>query len=414
MLPPDSMQALSRSTVARRPGMLYSLRQRLPRQDIAMLPRLPANIQTPAYVLDVAALKRNLATAARIKREAGIKVLLATKAWAMPAAFPLMRDTLDGTTASGEQEARLGREEFGKEVHVYAPAYGPGEVERLVGIADHIYFNSPGQIARHVETVEAAGRAVGIRINPGYSCATLGGALYDPCAPGSRFGTTLEQVEALPWGRIDILHTHALCESLDDGSVGLIEHVARHLGPYVRKVKAVNFGGGHFINKPGYDVDKLIPALKAFRAEFGVEVILEPGAGLVVDTGWLVASVLDLHRNEQDIAILDTSASTHMPDVLEVPYRPGILGAGAPGEKAHSYILGGKTCMTGDVIGEYSFDKALRPGDRLIFTDMMQYSFVKNTTFNGTPLPDLAMLDEDGTYRVLKSFGYEDFRRRLG
>ena len=379
-----------------------------------MLPRLPATMQTPAYVLDVAALKRNLATAARIKREAGVKILLATKAWAMPAAFPLMRDTLDGTTASGEQEARLGREEFGKEVHVYAPAYGPGEVERLVGIADHIYFNSPGQIARYLPTVEAAGREVGIRINPGYSNATLGGALYDPCAPGSRFGTTVAEIDRLPWGKIDILHTHALCESLDNGSVGLIEHVARTLGPYVRKVKAVNFGGGHFINKPGYDVDKLIAALKAFRAEFGVEVILEPGAGLVVDTGWLVATVLDLHKNEQDIAIVDTSASTHMPDVLEVPYRPNIIGAAEPGEKAHTYILGGKTCMTGDVIGTYSFDEPLRPGDRLIFTDMMQYSFVKNTTFNGTPLPDLAMLDEDGTYRVLKSFGYDDFRRRLG
>lgn len=379
-----------------------------------MASRIPADIKTPAYVLDVAALKRNMATAARIKREAGVKILLATKAWAMPAAFPLMRDVLDGTTASGEQEARLGREEFGKEVHVYAPAYGPGEVERLVGIADHIYFNSPGQIERHIGTVRSAGRAVGIRINPAYSNATLGGALYDPCAPGSRFGTTLEQIDRLPWEHIDILHTHALCESLHDGSVGLIEHVGRNLGDYVRLVKAVNFGGGHFINKPGYDVDKLIAALKAFRTELGVEVILEPGAGLVVDTGWLVSTVLDIHWNEQDIAILDTSASTHMPDVLEVPYRPQIIGAGAPGEKAHSYILGGKTCMTGDVIGEYSFDAPLKPGDRLIFTDMMQYSFVKNTTFNGTPLPDLAMLDEDGTYRVLRSFGYEDFRRRLG
>lgn len=379
-----------------------------------MAPRLPADMRTPAYVLDVAKLKQNLATAARIKREAGIKILLATKSWAMPAAFPLMRDTLDGTTASGEQEARLGREEFGKEVHVYAPAYGPGEVERLVGIADHIYFNSPSQIARHLGTVQAAGRKVGIRINPGYSNATLGGALYDPCAPGSRFGTTVEEIDELPWQHIDILHTHALCESLDDGSVGLIEHVARTLGPYVRKVKAVNFGGGHFINKPGYDVDRLIAALKAFRAEFGVEVILEPGAGLVVDTGWLVASVLDIHHNDKDIAILDTSASTHMPDVLEVPYRPNIIGSGEPGELEHDYILGGKTCMTGDVIGDYSFDRPLQPGDRLIFTDMMQYSFVKNTTFNGTPLPDLAMLDEDGTYRVIKSFGYEEFRRRLG
>ncbi|MBN9266831.1 MAG: carboxynorspermidine decarboxylase [Hyphomicrobium sp.] len=379
-----------------------------------MAPRLPADIRTPAYVLDVALLKRNLATAARTRREAGVKILLATKAWAMPAAFPLMRDTLDGTTASGEQEARLGREEFGKEVHVYAPAYGPGEVERLVGIADHIYFNSPGQIARHLGTVQAAGRKVGIRINPGYSNATLGGALYDPCAPGSRFGTTIAEIDQLPWGSIDILHTHALCESLDDGSVGLIEHVGRTLGDYVRKVKAVNFGGGHFINKPHYNVDRLIAALRAFRAEFGVEVILEPGAGLVVDTGWLVATVLDIHKNEHDIAILDTSASTHMPDVLEVPYRPAIIGAGAPGEKPHSYILGGKTCMTGDVIGDYSFDKPLQPGDRLIFTDMMQYSFVKSTTFNGTPLPDLAMLEEDGTYRVIKTFGYEEFRRRLG
>jgi len=380
----------------------------------AMMPRLPADMRTPAYVLDVAKLKQNLATAARIKREAGVKILLATKAWAMPAAFPLMRDTLDGTTASGEQEARLGREEFGKEVHVYAPAYGPGEVERLVGIADHIYFNSPGQIARHLGTVQAAGRKVGIRINPGYSNATLGGALYDPCAPGSRFGTTLAEIDKLPWEQIDILHTHALCESLHDGSVGLIEHVARTLGAYVRKVKAVNFGGGHFINKPGYDVDRLIAALKAFRAEFGVEVILEPGAGLVVDAGWLVSTVLDIHHNEKDIAILDTSASTHMPDVLEVPYRPGIIGSGEPGEKPYGYILGGKTCMTGDVIGDYAFDKPLQPGDRLIFTDMMQYSFVKNTTFNGTPLPDIAMLEEDGTYRVIKSFGYDEFRRRLG
>lgn len=379
-----------------------------------MAPRLPADMRTPAYVLDVAKLKQNLATAARIKREAGVKILLATKAWAMPAAFPLMRDTLDGTTASGEQEARLGREEFGKEVHVYAPAYGPGEVERLVGIADHIYFNSPSQIARHLGTVQAAGRKVGIRINPGYSNATLGGALYDPCAPGSRFGTTIEEIDELPWEHIDILHTHALCESLDDGSVGLIEHVGQTLGDYVRKVKAVNFGGGHFINKPGYDVDRLIVALKAFRAEFGVDVILEPGAGLVVDAGWLVATVLDIHHNDKDIAILDTSASTHMPDVLEVPYRPNIIDSGEPGELEHDYILGGKTCMTGDVIGDYSFDRPLQPGDRLVFTDMMQYSFVKNTTFNGTPLPDIAMLDEDGTYRVIKSFGYEEFRRRLG
>ncbi|WP_295555379.1 carboxynorspermidine decarboxylase [uncultured Hyphomicrobium sp.] len=379
-----------------------------------MSPKLPDDIRTPAYVLDVAALKRNLETAARVKREAGVKILLATKAWAMPAAFPLLKGTLDGTTASGEYEARMGREEFGKEVHVYAPAYAPGEVERLTAIADHIYFNSPEQIARGLPLAKAAEREVGIRINPGYSNATLGGALYDPCAPNSRFGTTVAEIDQLPWDAIDIFHAHALCESLAEGSVGLIQHVAQNFAPYLRRVKAVNFGGGHFINKPGYDVGKLIAALKAFRAEFGVEVYLEPGAGLVVDTGYLVSTVIGMHRNERDIAILDASASTHMPDVLEVPYTPPVLGAEKPGVLAHSYILGGKTCMTGDIIGEYSFDRPLAPGSRVVFGDMMQYSFVKNTTFNGTPLPDLAMLHEDGRYEVVRSFGYEEFRRRLG
>ena len=378
------------------------------------LPKLPETIRTPAYVVDEARLEANMATAARIKRETGATILLATKAFALPAVFPLMAQTLDGTTASGEYEARLGRETFGKEVHVYAPAYGPGEVERLTRIADHIYFNSPSQMARHAGVAKAAGLPIGIRVNPGYSNATLGGALYDPCAPGSRFGTPRDQLGELPWADIDILHVHALCESLHDGSVGLIEHVARELGPYARQVKAVNFGGGHFINKLGYDVSKLIAAVRAFRAELGVEVILEPGAGLVVDAGWLVATVLDLHRNAKDIAILDTSASTHMPDVLEVPYTPPVLGAEKPGVLAHTYILGGKTCMTGDVIGEYSFAKPLAVGDRIVFGDMAQYSFVKNTTFNGTPLPDIGVLERDGTWRLIRSFGYEDFARRVG
>lgn len=377
-------------------------------------PNLPADMHTPAYVLDVASLKRNLEVAARLKAETGIKLLLATKEWAMPAAFPLMRDTLDGTTASGEYEARMGREEFGKEVHVYAPAYGPGEVERLVSIADHIYFNSPGQIAKHMATAKAAGRHVGVRINPGFSMATLGGALYDPCAPGSRFGTTKAESGSIPWNEIDILHAHALCEAREEGSIGLIRHVAENFADEIRQVKAVNFGGGHFINRTGYDLVALIAALNDFRRAFGVDVILEPGAGLVVNTGWLVATVLDLHRNEKDIAILDTSASTHMPDVLEVPYTPIIIGAKKAGVLAHTYILGGKTCMTGDVIGEYSFAEPLQVGDRLIFTDMMQYSFVKNTTFNGTPLPDLSILHEDGRFEVVRSYGYDEFRRRLG
>lgn len=380
-----------------------------------MIPKLPPDMRTPAYVLDVAALRRNLAKAGRIRREAGAKLLLATKAWAMPAAFPLLREAVDGTTASGEHEARLGREELGKEVHVYAPAYTEREVEALTGLADHIYFNSPEQLARFLPIVRRGpGISVGIRVNPGYSNATLGGALYDPCAPYSRFGTLPADLDALPWEEIDVFHVHVLCESPADGSVGLVRHVASRFAPYLRRVKAVNFGGGHFIGKPDYDVAALIEAIRTFRAEFGAEVILEPGAGLVVDAGYLVASVIGLHRNEKSIAILDASASCHMPDVLEVPYRPPLLGAGEPGATPYTYILGGKTCMTGDIIGEYSFPAPLAVGDRLIFGDMMQYSFVKSTTFNGTPLPDLAVLGEDGSYRVVRAFGYDEFRRRLG
>ncbi|MFN0218095.1 MAG: carboxynorspermidine decarboxylase [Hyphomicrobium sp.] len=378
-------------------------------------PNFPADIATPAYVLDVAALKRNLATAARIKRETGCKILLATKAFALPAAFPLMRDTLDGTTASGEYEARLGADEFGKEVHVYSPAYFPGEVERLTKIAKHIYFNSPDQLRRYLPVVrQAPGVKIGLRVNPGYSSASVGGPLYDPCAPNSRFGATRDMLDDAPWDEIEIFHAHALCEARHGGSVGLIEHVARGFAPYLQHVSTVNFGGGHFINKSDYDVGQLIAAIVAFRREFNVEVILEPGAGLVVDAGYLVASVLDFHRNEKDIAILDASASTHMPDVLEVPYTPKILGAAKTGVLPHTYILGGKTCMTGDVIGEYSFAAPLKRGDRIVFTDMMQYSFVKNNTFNGVPLPDLAVLDENGCYRVVREFGYDEFRRRLG
>ncbi|MEJ2118477.1 MAG: hypothetical protein P8Y36_11540 [Alphaproteobacteria bacterium] len=244
--------------------------------------------------------------------------------------------------------------------------------------------------------------------------ATLGGVLYDPCAPYSRFGAPRDLLNAAPWDKIDVLHAHTLCEAMHRGSRGLIDQIAREYEPFVRQVKTVNFGGGHYFNAPGYDVDSLINAIKAFRAEFKVDIILEPGGALVVNAGYLVATVLDIHRNEKNIAILDTSASCHMPDVLEVPYTPPVLGAGQVGEYPHSYILAGKTCMTGDVIGEYSFPKPLVPGDRVVFGDMMQYSFVKNNTFNGTPLPNLAKLEEDGSYTVLREFDYGEFRQRLG
>lgn len=371
-------------------------------------------VPTPTFLLDTARLRANLETAARIRREAGCKILLATKAFSMPAAFPFMRDYLDGTTASGEQEARLGAEEFGKEVHVYSPAYTDAEVRRLTRLAQHIYFNSAQQLAEYGYIARQAGCKTGLRVNPGYSNATLGGALYDPCAPGSRFGEVPGKLAAVDWSRVDIFHVHALCESLAEGSVGLIEYVAENFAPYIEQVSAVNFGGGHFINKPGFDLDALITAIKAFKARFNVEVILEPGAGLVVNTGELHATVLALHENEIQLAILDASASTHMPDVLEAPYRPDIIGAGQPDEFAHTYTLGGKTCMTGDVIGTYSFPAPLIPGQRLIFKDQMHYSFVKTNTFNGTPLANLAIRHEDGMIEILSDFGYDAFRARLG
>ena len=375
---------------------------------------IPESIPTPVFVLDVARLRTNLETAQRVREETDCKVLLATKAFAMPAVFAMMRDYLDGTTASGEHEAIMGAEEFGKEVHVYSPAYTEDEVRRLTEIAQHIYFNSAEQLSRFGATARDAGCKVGLRVNPGYSNATLGGDLYNPTATGSRFGEVPDMLDSVDWSGVDIFHVHALCESLHEGSVGLIEFVAENFGKYIEQVSAVNFGGGHFLNKPGYDVDALIAAIRAFKAKFNVEVVLEPGAGLVVNTGELYATVLALHRNELNLAILDASASTHMPDVLEVPYRPDIVGAGDPGELAHTYRLGGKTCMTGDVLGDYSFPEPLVPGQQLIFTDQMHYSFVKTNTFNGTPLANLAVRWEDGTVEPISNFGYEEFRRRLG
>jgi len=372
------------------------------------------DLQTPVFILDAARLRANLETARHIRQATGCKILLATKAFALPAAFPLMQDALDGTTASGLHEARLGAETFGKDVHVYSPAYTLQEVNALTGYARHIYFNSARQLAEFGPIARQAGCAIGLRVNPRYSRVTLGGALYDPCAPGSRFGEVPEKLSELNWSEIDIFHVHALCESLADGSVGLIEHVAEHFAPYLKQVKAVNFGGGHFLNAPDYRTDQLISALTAFRQAFRTEIILEPGSGLVVNTGELHTSVLDLHWNETQLAILDASASTHMPDVLEVPYRPEIRGAAPAGALPHTYILGGKTCMTGDILGQYSFAEALQPGDRLVITDQMHYSFVKTNSFNGTPLANLAIRHEDGHVELVSDFGYDEFRSRLG
>lgn len=383
----------------------------------ALLGKL-GQISTPAYVLDEAALLRNLMTAAAIRKHGGVKVVLATKSFAMFQAFPLMRSYLDGTTASGLYEARLGHEEFGKEVHVYSPAFDDAEITGLLTIASHISFNSVGQFHAYQPRIKQENPKilVGMRINPELPLIEKAGFdKYNPCAPCSRMGSVRKNIDEATLEQLDGLHFHVLCENMDSDSVRLIDRVTDQFGAWLNKVKWVNFGGGHFINHPNYNVDNLINRLVKFRKDFPhLDVILEPGGGMVYDTGYLVSTVLDITQNEQQIAILDTSASTHMPDVLEVPFRPNLYGSGEAGEKRHTYILGGRTCMTADVIGHYSFDQPLKVGDKLVFTEMMQYSFVKNTNFNGVPLPDLAILHQNGHYEVCQSFGYADFKRRLG
>lgn len=372
----------------------------------------------PAYVADIAAIKRNMLVAARIKKEAGIDIVLATKSFAMPAVFPFMKETLDGTTASGLYEARLGAEHFSKEVHTYSPAFKENDLREILKYSGHIYFNSVQQLQKYIPLVHAQRKnaKIGLRVNPEYSLVK-NSELYDPSNPASRYGVQKQDLTAEILEKIDILHVHNLCENMAEDSAALIEHIMQNFDDAMKKVSYLNLGGGHYITHKNYKVETLIAALQNLKSTHPhLRITLEPGGSLVYNAGYLIAEVLDIftRNNGMHHAILDASASTHMPDVLEIPYRPDIIGAGTENEKAHSYILGGNTCMSGDVIGRYSFDKKLTIGQRLIFTDMMQYSFVKNTTFNGVPLPDLALLHEDGRYEIVQEFGYQDFARRLG
>lgn len=373
------------------------------------------SITTPAYVADVAAIKRNMAIAENIKRKAGVKILLATKAFSMFAVFDVMRETLDGTTASGAFEARLGAEYFGsekdhKEVHCYSPAYTEKSIQNVSQYSGHIYFNSITQLKRYAPSLVEQGKKIGLRLNPQFS-QVKNSSLYDPSAPNSRFGVLKQELDKDILNQIDILHIHNLCENGSEDSVALIGHISENYADELNHVSHINFGGGHYITHPNYNTDVFIHALKGFKEKHGVNITLEIGGALVLNAGYLVSTVLDIIKREPNIAILDTSASAHMPDVLEVPYTPNIIDSTEKGE--HTYIIGGQTCMTGDVIGRYAFEKPLQIGDKLIFTDMMQYSMVKNTTFNGMPLPDIGILREDGTYERVRSFGYEDFKNRL-
>lgn len=369
-------------------------------------------LQTPYFLVDEGLLRKNLEILRRVSEEAGCKILLAQKAFSMFACYPLISRYLSGTTASGLFEARLGREEFPGEVHVFSPAYQEREWEELLACADHFVFNSPNQLRRFGPRAKAAGKQVGLRVNP--ECSTQEGhAIYDPCAPGSRLGTTRENFTEDLLPLLDGLHFHTLCEQNSDALETTAAAFEEKFGEFLPRMKWLNMGGGHHITREDYDIPRLIRVVKHFREKYGVEVYLEPGEAVVLNAGFLVASVLEVVHNGMDIAILDTSAACHMPDVLEMPYRPPVRDAGKPGEKAYTYRLAGPTCLAGDVIGDYSFDQPLEEGSQIVLEDMALYTMVKTNTFNGMNLPTIAYRHEDGQVEVVKTFGYEDFKNRL-
>ena len=369
-------------------------------------------IRTPYFVVDEGLLRKNLELLHQVQEEAGCRILLAQKAFSMFYCYPLIAQYLCGTTASGLYEARLGKEKFGGETHVFSPAYREDEFQELLTYADHFVFNSPNQLRKFGPRAREAGKSVGLRTNP--RCSTQDGhAIYDPCAPGSRLGTTLENFDESLLPLLDGLHFHTLCEQNSDDLETTLQAFEEQFGKYLPQMQWLNLGGGHHITRSDYDVERLVRLVKGLRERYNVTVYLEPGEAVVLNSGFLVTEVLEVLHNDMDIAILDTSAACHMPDVLEMPYRPPLLGSGEAGEKAYTYRLSGPTCLAGDIIGDYSFDAPLTEGTRLTFGDMALYTMVKTNTFNGMPLPAIVWRDLDGKETVVRQFGYEDFASRL-
>lgn len=369
-------------------------------------------VPTPAYVIDEAKLVNNLEILKSVQDRTGCKVLLAQKAFSMYATYPLISQYLAGTTASGLYEAKLGREEFGGEVHVFAPAFKDADLEEILEIADHIVFNSERQLRKHVDKCRAVGVSVGLRINP--ECSTQGDhALYDPCAAGSRFGVRIDQFSEDLLDLVDGLHFHTLCEQNSDDLKTTLDAVEAKFGPYLHRIKWLNMGGGHHVTREDYDLELLISSIQHMQETYGLEVYIEPGEAIALNAGYLVTEVLDIIENGIETLVLDASATCHMPDILEMPYRPPLRHGFEAGEKAYTYRLSSNTCLTGDIIGDYSFEKPVEIGDKLYFEDMAIYSFVKNNTFNGIGLPSLVLMDKTGDCRIVKSFGYEDFKGRL-
>jgi len=371
------------------------------------------NFNTPYYICEEELLENNLKILEYVQKQSGAKIILALKGYAMWSTFSTLSQYLHGCTASGLHEAKLAREEFNKEVHTYSPAFKDDEIHEIARISDHIVFNSPNQLLQYKEIVKEVNPTIEIslRINPEVSSSPKD--IYNPCGIYSRLGTTLENFNENDLIYLDGLNFHALCEQNVDALEEVLLSFEKKFSKYFKNLKYINFGGGHHITKQGYDVEKLIEVIKEFKRKYNVDVYLEPGEAVGWETGVLVSSVLDIFTNGMNIAILDTSAEAHMPDTLAMPYRAEVRGAGKANEKKYTYRLGGNTCLAGDIMGDYSFDKPLEIGDKIIFEDQIHYTFVKNTTFNGIKLPSLLIKRKDARIELIKEFGYEDYKRRL-
>ena len=369
------------------------------------------SLDTPCYVVDEKKLIDNLKILQDVAQQADCKILLAQKAFSMFSVYPLIGQYLAGTTASGLFEAKLGYEEMGKETHIFSAAYRESEMDEILETCDHMSFNSFAQWEKYGEKALAAGISCGIRINPGHS--TQGHGIYDPCAEGSRLGVTYENFRPDLLEGIEGLHFHTLCEQNSDALIETLAVVEEKFGKFIPQMKWINFGGGHHITSEDYNRQALIDCIKTFKKKYQVEVYLEPGEAIAYYAGYLVSSVLDIVSNDINIAILDASAACHMPDVIEMPYRPPVCQSGKIHEKNYTYRFAGATCLAGDIIGDYSFDNPLKIGDKIIFQDMAIYSMVKNNTFNGINLPDIALQRTNGKIEMIRRFGYNDFKKRL-
>lgn len=377
----------------------------MPGFDVYALP-------TPYYIVDETRLINNLKKLRSVIDKTGCRILLAQKAFSMFHLYPLIGKYLNGTCASSLFEARLGFEHMKGETHIFSPAYTQQSFQMISAMCDHIVFNSFTQWRQFKKQALTAGCSCGLRINPEHS--TQDHAIYDPCSSGSRLGITRDKFTNESLENIDGLHFHTLCEQNADALKSTLDVVEEKFGVYLRQMKWLNLGGGHHITRDDYDVSLLLSCIKHMQNKYGLQIYLEPGEAVALNTGFLVTTVIDVvETNSLPVLVLDTSAACHMPDVLEMPYRPPLLHSGLPGEKPNTYRLAGPTCLAGDIVGDYSFDQPVKPGMRLVFGDMAHYTMVKNNTFNGINLPGIAVRHHNGVINMVKSFTYEDFKNRL-